>query len=225
MLTDVKSESTHCPAASPYNSRALGGGGVVPYVTMWTSEQTPPTKVIERAPSGVGYTDETATDRDADGVLWTRVTGRPGYGRPQYLRMHPLRQRRAMRKLLCQVCAQPADHTDQGRLWLLPDTWRDIDTWADEVVNPFPPVCMGCARISTRLCPPLRRGYVAVRAHSTPYGVIGVQFQAARPYPTVQLAAADDGLPVAYNDPALRWTQAVQLTRTLHNCISVNLNP
>lgn len=207
-----------------YDARMLGGGGVVPYVALWSGEQTLPSRVIERAPWGIGYTDELPTDRDNDGVLWTRVTTRPGHGRPLYRQMHPLRQRRAMRRLLCQVCARLADHTDQGHLWLLLDCWRDTDAWPEHVVNPYPPVCLECARMSARLCPPLRRGYIAVRAHSTLHGVIGVRFQAARPYPAVRLAADDGGQPVAYGDQALRWTQATQLTRTLHHCTPVDLN-
>ena len=229
MLTDAKLDSPACPTApfgmSPrYDARTLGGGAVVPYVTKWSGEQMLPTTVIERATSGIGYTDETATDRDADDILWTRMTGRPGNGRPQYRQMHPLRQRRAMRRLLCQVCAQPANHTDQGHLWLLPDGWRHAETWPEQVVNPYPPVCLDCARLSTQLCPALRRVHLAVRAHSTPHGIIGVQFQAAHPYPAVRFADDDDGEPVAYSDPALRWTQATQLTRSLHHCTPVNLN-
>lgn len=88
----------------------------------------------------------------------------------------------------------------------------------------LPPVCLNCARLSVRQCPPLRRGYVAFRAHSAPHGVIGARFLPASAFPGVRLDPTDDGNSVAYEDPAIHWTQATQLTRTLHDCIAVDLD-
>ncbi|HEX5404927.1 MAG TPA: hypothetical protein VFX16_21775 [Pseudonocardiaceae bacterium] len=202
----------------------VGRGGVVPYVATWTSEQALTAGIIGRGRQGIGYVDETSVDRDRDGVLWIRMSLRPGHGRPLYNQMHPLRQRRAMKRLLCQVCAGPADQTSDGHLWLLTDHRQDWDGWPEGSANPFPPVCLACARLSTQLCPPLRRGFVAVRAHSEPHGVVGVQFQADYPLSGLRLAEDDGGIPVAYNDPVLPWTLATQLTRTLHGCALVDLD-
>lgn len=200
-----------------------GRGGVVPYVAMWSGESTVRTTVVQRGRWGIGYADELLTDRDRDGVLWTRAVSRPGQGRPLYAKLHPVRQRRAMRRLLCQVCGQPADYTEQGHLWLAveqQDTWTG---WPEASVNPFPPVCTGCAARSVRLCPPLRRGFTAFRAHSTLYGVIGVQFRPGHTYPSVALAQDDGGRPVSFSHPAIHWTQATQLARTMHDCVPVDL--
>lgn len=203
---------------------SVGRGGVVPYVTVWTGEPTVRTTVVQRGRWGIGYADELLTDRDRDGVLWTRTVSRPGHGRPMYKQMHPVRQRRAMRRLLCQVCGQPADYTEQGHLWLAveqQDKWPD---WPEDSISPFPPVCTGCAARSVRACPPLRRGFTAFRAQSTLYGVIGVQFLPGPAYPEVVLAEDDGGRPVAFSHPAIHWTQATQLTRTMHDCVSIDLD-
>jgi hypothetical protein len=97
---------------------------VVPYVTEWSEEQKPPFVVVERPGMGIAYADESLVDRDSNGVLWFRMASRPGIGRPVFGKVHPLRQRRAMRRLLCQVCAGPADRTDDGVLWLMRDCER-----------------------------------------------------------------------------------------------------
>src|SRR2546430_4416991 len=97
------------------------GSAAIPYITSWSTEQPLPTTVIERPWSGIGYVDETLADRDEHGVLWQRVPSRPGRGRAELGRVHPLRQRRAMRRLLCGVCAGPPDRTEQGTLWLIRD--------------------------------------------------------------------------------------------------------
>ncbi|HEX5117120.1 MAG TPA: hypothetical protein VFW65_18155 [Pseudonocardiaceae bacterium] len=201
-----------------------GRGGVVPYVAVWSDERTVRTTVVQRGRWGIGYADEVLTDRDRDGVLWTRTVSRPGHGRPLYAKLHPLRQRRAMRRLLCQVCGQPADYTDQGHLWLAIEQQEKWPGWPENSINPFPPLCLGCAVRSVRLCPPLRRGFVAFRAHSTLYGVIGVRFRSGPTYPAVALAADDGGVPVAFTDPAIHWMQAAQLTRTMHQCVPVDLD-
>ncbi|HEX5404314.1 MAG TPA: hypothetical protein VFX16_18650 [Pseudonocardiaceae bacterium] len=106
--------------ARRYNPRMFGGGAVVPYVGSWSGEELRPSVVVNRPGGGIGYADETLLDRDEWGVLWTRTAGRIGKGRPLFTKPHPVRQRRAMLRLLCQVCAQPADRSTDGLLWLLP---------------------------------------------------------------------------------------------------------
>lgn len=212
-------------APARHGAAALGGGAVVPYVALWSTEDVLPGRVIEGIHGGIDYADGSIADRDEYGVLWARIASRPGQGRPVFHQMHPLRQRRAMRRLLCQVCGQPADRTGQGHLWLLAATWQaEAPDWPEGVVNPYPPVCTPCARLSTRLCPPLRRGHLAVRAHSTIYGVIGVRFCSTNRYALVAPSPRDDSMPAAYTDPAARWTLATQMARLLNHCSPVDLD-
>jgi hypothetical protein len=220
MSCDSRLDIDRPPKASRPVLPTVGRGGVVPYIVVWSGEHTLPTRVVQGQFGGIGYADETLADRDRDGVLWTRMSSRPGDGRPLYARLHPLRQRRAMRRLLCQVCAEPAEYTEKGHLWLLlrGEGWEG---WPDGLINPYPPVCLRCARLSVRQCPPLRRGFVAVRAHSMLHGVFGVRFRPGHPFPGL---ADDDDEPVGCADPVIRWMQATQLVRTLHDCTVVDLD-
>ena len=191
---------------------------LVPYITTWSTEKALPTTVVARR-SGIGYLDETLGDRDDHGVLWTRIASRPGQGRPMFGKVHSLRQRRAMHRLLCQVCAAPADRTDQGVLWLLNDTREDWRTWPEGMACTEPPVCLPCARTSVHACPSLRKGWVAVRVGQFPVsGVVGARYRPGNPFPT---PVEDVTLP--FDDPDIRWTRAGQLVRELRDCTMVNL--
>jgi hypothetical protein len=88
---------------------------LVPYVTAWSSERSARPHVITRG-GGIGYADESPFDRDSDGVLWAREGVSPGRGKPEFGRVHLWRQRRAMRRLLCQVCGRDADRDADGVL-------------------------------------------------------------------------------------------------------------
>jgi hypothetical protein len=90
-----------------------------------------PTVLVESPEGGIAYQDETLADRDRNGVLWHRTPFIPGQGRPDFGRVHPLRQRRTMQRLLCQVCAGPANTTEDGVLWLLKDHRGDWPAWPD----------------------------------------------------------------------------------------------
>src|SRR5213080_2620982 len=135
---------------------------IVPYTTRWSSEHRLRPPVIERpGGTGIAFADEILSDRDRHGVLWQRVPSRPGDGRPEFGMVHSGRQRRAMRNLLCQVCAGPADRDDHGTLWLLPDHpgyHDDWPGWPERMATPEPPVCLRCARIAVAACPALRKG-------------------------------------------------------------------
>ncbi|MEN3315640.1 MAG: hypothetical protein V7605_1874 [Acidimicrobiaceae bacterium] len=194
-----------------------GAHGIVPYVAMWTAEEVLSAPVIE-TPVGIGYADETAVDRDAQGLLWTRTTVRQGVGKPIYDQLHPLRQRRAMRRMLCQVCAGPADQDERGALWLIQDQRSQWAGWPEGAQNAHPPLCLRCARISVKACPWLASGYVAVRAHSHVNGASGGLYRAGRPAPRLV-----DAVTVTYEDPRRRWTQADQLVRELVGCSLVEL--
>jgi hypothetical protein len=192
---------------------------LVPYITTWSGEDSLSTKVIEHPKSGIAFADETLGDRDDRGVLWRRVPSRPGLGRPQFGKIHPLRQRRAMRKLLCQVCGGPADQTDLGTLWLVRD-YRDWPHWPEHMACTEPPVCLPCARTAIRACPALRKGYAAIRvANSEISGIYGAHYIPGPLWPTV----VKDVI-LTYDDPAIRWTCAGQLVRELLNCTIVNLD-
>src|SRR3989442_1499615 len=110
----------------------------VPYITTWSEENTLPTTVVQRR-NGIAFADEILTDRDDHGVLWSRIPSLPGRGRPRCGKIHSPRQRRAMRDLLCQVCGKPADHNEEGTLWLVPD-FRDWPDWPNHMACTEPPV-------------------------------------------------------------------------------------
>jgi hypothetical protein len=187
---------------------------VVPYITSWSRERDVPYTLVERPGVGIAYADETLADRDSHGVLWQRSASRPHHGRPQFGKVHPLRQRRAMRKLLCQVCGGPADHTNDGVLWVLPDHREDWVDWPDGMANVEPPICQPCVRLSLRLCPRLRMGAVVIRVRQFPIaGVRGVLYQRNG----AAVAAVDEAV-VAFDDPAIRWVCAANLVRQLGSC-------
>jgi hypothetical protein len=168
---------------------------------------------------GIAYADETPADRDRDGVLWTRKPNRHGEGRPQFGDVHSVRQRRAMRRLLCQVCGHPADRTAEGVLWLLPDYYAEAEGWPEDYDLAEPPICRACVPVATRLCPALRKGYLGIRARNAPVcGVRGVVYQPARPAPVM----LKDYL-IRYDNSTIRWTVADQLLRTLRDCTPVDL--
>ncbi|SDG18844.1 hypothetical protein SAMN05216553_10686 [Lentzea fradiae] len=187
---------------------------IAPYITSWSAEQDLPYRLMERPGLGIGYADESFGDRDAKGVLWQRAAVRHGVGKPEFGKVHPLRQRRAMRQLLCQVCAGPADRNDDGVLWLLRDYRSDWPGWPNGMGCNEPPVCMPCVAISLRLCPALRRGAVAIRARK--FDVAGVRGALYR-------AGAAQEASLAYDDPDVRWLVASALIRKLHCCTFVPL--
>lgn len=108
MTTEAKQPAT-CPVLK-------GPHGPVPYIALWSGERLPAPRVVNSPRGGIGYPDENLLDRDHCGVLWTRVRSCRGVGEPIYEKQHPLRQRKAMRALLCQVCAAPADQNQHGVL-------------------------------------------------------------------------------------------------------------
>lgn len=192
---------------------------IAPYVTAWTEERDPSSTVVMRRGVGIAYEDERVFDRDEHGVLWSRTPSRPGCGRPDFGRVHPLRQRHAMRLLLCQVCASPADRTDEGVLWLLKDHRADWLGWPNRMGVSEPPVCVPCVRLSVRLCPALRNGAVAIRAGR--YPIAGVNGALYRRNGLVPVAVGQ--VMVEYGDPRTRWIRAAHLIRRLSDCVTVPL--
>ncbi|ONI88730.1 hypothetical protein ALI144C_06310 [Actinosynnema sp. ALI-1.44] len=188
---------------------------IVPYTTLWSSENNLPMPIVERHGYGIGYADEIAADRDTYGVLWQRTLSRPREGRPEFGNVHSLRQRRAMRRLLCQVCSEPADRTDDGMLWLLPDYREDWPNWPEGMGNVEPPVCRACVSTSMRLCPKLRKdGGAVIRVREYPIiGVRGLVYASG----TRQPVAVEDRT-IGFDDPLVRWVRAVGLVRQMLGC-------
>jgi hypothetical protein len=183
----------------------------IPYITRWSAERSEPAPIVASL-GGIGYADETLGDRDSRGVLWARMPSRPGQGRPELGNIHSSRQRRAMRKLLCQVCAEPADTTADGVLWVLKDHRGDWAGWPNGMGVTEPPICLSCARLAARACPALRSGHIAVRvrAHAIA-GVFGLRYRAG-------LVESGNGELVSFSESHIRWTLASQLVRELHDC-------
>jgi hypothetical protein len=199
------------PALIPYT----------PYITTWSEEGEPALQIIELSGRGIAYSDERVTDRDSHGVLWFRTPCRPAEGTPLFSKVHPLRQRRAMLRLLCGVCGQPASQTDDGVLWLLQDFRGDWPGWPERMAVTEPPVCLSCVPVATRLCPALRTGAVAARARRFPVvGVRGVLYRGgsgSTPRPVEEIN-------VAYDDRRVRWVRATNLLRELHDCEIVEVD-
>jgi hypothetical protein len=193
---------------------------VVPYITAWSEEPDPPCIVMERPEGGIGYTDETLADRDRHGVLWLRTLFRPGEGRPLFGKVHPVRQRRAMQRLLCQVCAKPANQADDGVLWVLRDFQEDWPAWPNGMAAIEPPICLPCVRLSMRLCPSLRKGAAVIRARSyRAAGVRGLLY--GRDGHTLRAVSVD--VTVMFEDSAIHWVRASCLVRELQNSVIIPL--
>jgi hypothetical protein len=195
----------------------------VPYITPWSGERIS-VRTLTARPDGTGlcYRDETPTDRDAHGVLWSRLVEAPGRGLPNFRSVHPLRQRRAILEKLCQVGGGPASRTDRG--WLLlfrrPTPVAEARDWPEGVHCMKPPVCLGCAAIALRHCPHLTRT-VAVRSRKPrTRGVFGALYS---PDATGSLVARSDGcIPYGHRDRP--WFLASQLVVELRRCTVVDLD-
>lgn len=209
--------------SAPYDPRLLGGNSWMPYVSAWAGETIDPSvcRIVERPDGrGIGYADETIVDRDEYGVLWQRTINRIGVERPLFGKTHAARQRRAMCRLLCQVCAQPANRDRQGVLWLLNDHRDDWPGWPEDLCTAFPPMCSACVRVSVRLCPAMRFRPVAVRARQCPLtGVLGRRYRPG----TFGPRTVGGGV-VDYSDPGIAWVLAGQQIRTLHEVATVDLD-
>jgi hypothetical protein len=192
--------------------------GLVPYIAAWSGERPVRAPVVAKGRWGIGYQRERPGDRDAHGVLWSRYLRAPNDGVPDFGKVHPHRQRQAMRRLLCQVCGGPADQNEQGVLWLIDDTSHE---WSGKEMTPNPPICLPCAGSARRVCPHLRRkGVLALRARHAPIvGVSGRLYALSRRGPTPLGRAT-----LTYDDPQVRLLQAHHLLRELRDCTAVDLD-
>ncbi|MCC3771184.1 hypothetical protein [Streptomyces sp. UNOC14_S4] len=182
-----------------------------PYITAWSGETRRKVAIVpHRAGAGITFVGgENVQDRDERGVLWTNRGLAPGKGTPQFGYVHSQRQRRCMRRWLCQVCGGPADRTVDGTLWLL-DTAGVEESFPQAVERTVqPPVCRRCAIEAPPLCPALRRSHalVRVRDHAVA-GVYGHFYELCR---STGQVTSDREEYVYYGDPAQRWVLAGQL--------------
>ena len=200
-------------------AQVLGRPDIVPYIAAWSAERFTRPQIIALPGMGIAYRDELPHDRDSDGVLWARMTLQRGCGKPEFGRVHSGRQRRAMRRLLCQICGDPADRTEEGVLWLLKDARSDWPGWPEGLAATHPPVCLPCARASARLCPHLRGGAIAVRVKDFDVrGVYGSLYQPG----SLPLRPTTDAVAASHDDLA-RWILATQMVRVLRDCSFVDL--
>ncbi|RLL67290.1 hypothetical protein [Streptomyces sp. Z26] len=178
----------------------------VPYITRWSGERAPDVELVVRR-GRLAFAKERPYDRDSAGVLWTRTPSQPGKGRPQYGKVHPLRQRNAMDRLLCQVCGQPADRNEDGVLWLVGEDPDDQGGRDGGLHTMHPPLCLPCAHTSIHACPHLRHHYVALRVRRfEQIGVRGALYCPVQSKPVIVQAAG-----VAFDDHRINWVQAGQL--------------
>ncbi|MGW6743072.1 hypothetical protein ACWGDX_20490 [Streptomyces sp. NPDC055025] len=178
----------------------------MPYIACWSSEHRPPGVVLVRD-GGIAYADEGPYERDDMGVLWKRVGISPGKGQPEFGNVHFLRQRQAMRKLLCQVCGGPSDRTPEGTLWLVGEDADYPELHKPGYVTTHPPLCVPCAVTSVGACPHLRERHVALRVRSfVVAGVHGALYQPGGSFPV-----AYDAGGVAFESRRLNWVLASQL--------------
>ena len=192
----------------------------VPFIASWSSELIDDPAVVGRLLGGIGYADEVASDRDDRGVLRLRRPDRQGVGVPRHGHVHPGRQCRAMAELLCQVCGEPTDEDERGRLWLLEDSRTDWAGWPNDLVTTHPPTCLPCVRKAREECPHMWRGSVAARVgKSELFGVWGRRYTVSRLGPIPVEAGV-----VAFDSPLLDWTVAAQYTRTLYDCKIVSVH-
>lgn len=195
--------------------------GVVPYVTVRSEEGLLPVPLIRHpVRGGLAYADETPHDRDTFGQLWVRpqLLPRQRRGEPRLEDVHTYRQRRAMRDMLCQVCARPAADPDGPHLFLLRSTGGAI---REGERTASPPVCVPCAGIAVQSCRALQGGrWVAAWVRYAPaWGIYGTV------YDPVSLQAVPGRYMerVEYDAPLAAWTIAARLVVQLHGVTPADL--
>lgn len=211
-------------ARTPYEE--YWEGVRVPWITPWTGEGAsrvgPLAPRIGKRFAGLGYQDEKRVDRHRDGVLWVRADRNPRAGRPNFMRVHPLRQRRAMDHMLCQVCGLTVWGTreDERAVFLVQSGGRPI---AEGEVTSSPPVHEACALQAIDLCPHLRRGWAAALVGWAPcWGVAGISYDPATLTP---IGDSDDLIEIPYEaEQRLRWVVAARELVSLHEVEPIGLD-
>lgn len=119
---------------------------LVPWVALWTSEQS--IKPVTLGPNGVetGYTD-------VNGVHWIVYGDSPGEGEPLFGHVHTGRQVQCMRKPRCQVCGQKMQRSPC--YWILNGQESQHVKIGQSIVTQTPPVCRPCIKTARENCPHL----------------------------------------------------------------------
>ncbi|MGW0856115.1 hypothetical protein [Streptomyces sp. NPDC002690] len=201
------------------------GSFTVPYIASWSAEMTDTNGLLVFKGS-LRYMDESPLER-RDGATWLRMTLARGRGRANLGFVHPVRQRRAMRLSLCQVCGKTTID-QQFNLWgerFLYLVAQDQPIEDGEVVA-APPVHLACAIESVRDCPHLRRGHTLALVESAPvWGVFGRAYdpRTGRPLLDPKTGEPAAHIKVEYGDPRLKYMLATSLCVSLYGCTPVTL--
>ncbi|MFI9026279.1 hypothetical protein [Streptomyces sp. NPDC053560] len=204
------------PAETAPSPRTWGPNDIpVPYVAAWTGESVMHMGLsVQPDGKGLCFANEEPADRDHQGVLWARLTDAPGTGTPRFPVMHSARQRRAMREMLCQVCAGPASRTSRGWLFLL------THEPADGAVTNKPPLCEPCVGVALGHCPRLTDPFAVRVRRPRVWGVFGDQW--ARGSGGILAPLPTDGY-MPYGHPSARWFLATHLVLELDRMTRVPL--
>ncbi|RAJ66539.1 hypothetical protein K378_02709 [Streptomyces sp. Amel2xB2] len=98
------------PATKRTTPTALTRPHLVPYITQWSRERAPKSEMVIRR-GRLAFADEHPYDRDSNGVLWSRAPSQPGKGKPEFGKVHALRQGNAAgsaARLGLRTCLRPA---------------------------------------------------------------------------------------------------------------------
>ncbi|MFE1190009.1 hypothetical protein [[Kitasatospora] papulosa] len=189
----------------------------VPYIAPWTPEVND-FRGLAFYGGAMRYLDETHIDR-YHGVTWVRTGLARGRGRANLAGVHPLRQRRAMNHLACQVCGE-STFDQQFRAWgerhlFIVAQEKPI---AEGEQCPSPPVHVRCAIEAQQDCPHLRRGHaMSLVQHAPVWGIAGVLYDPLTRQPVRKAS-------VPYTDTAdLRRMVATREIISLHGCTTVTL--
>ena len=98
------------PSTERTTPTALTRPHLVPYITQWSRERVPKSEMVIRR-GRPAFADEHPYDRDSNGVLWSRAPSQPGKGKPEFGKVHALRQGNAAgsaARLGLRTCLRPA---------------------------------------------------------------------------------------------------------------------
>ncbi|QKW06912.1 hypothetical protein HUT18_11435 [Streptomyces sp. NA04227] len=184
----------------------------VPYITQWSSEQGDSGRLTARlGPAGerIEYAQEHQADR-REGALWVRSRIGRGRGAPDFVRVHPMRQRQAILNDLCQVCGNyvPLIPDEEARLYVV----GGYTPVTDGERSTSPPTHPECALEAIGACPKLSRHVTALVRETPLWGVSGALI-----HPKT-LKPLDDGAATfqPFSAPEFNWTLASALVVALH---------
>jgi hypothetical protein len=199
----------------------------VPYITRWTAEEVAHPKIVRivgRGGEGIGYEKENPVIDRRHEALWVRAALARGRGRPDFARINSLRQKRAMRYSLCQVCGVTVldSRADERTLHLL----GGAAPIGEGETTAAPPVHPSCAVESIESCPHLQRGWAAALVTYSPlWGVAGVVHDRVTLAPLPSPGKRPFDLThVHVSEERIRWTLASFTVVSLHGVTPVSMD-